>query len=107
MRLLVVSALAVVLFLYLGSCCAGATGTPDPSSTSVTARPLVDQLDTLVWPAFFFVGYISISLKQQIRRRGYLDGRHSESYSDLIFLRPKNPPTPPADTGNRPDAPHR
>ena len=39
------------------------------------------------WPFLLSVGYISMSLKKQLRRRGYPTSDRTASFADLISLR--------------------
>ena len=96
MRLIAVLGLSAALFLVLGSLCCGAVLSFDSPTVATAARPTIDSLVVPTWPAFLFLGYISMGLKRQLGRRGYQDGQRTESYSDLIFLRRKDLPPPPS-----------
>ena len=62
------------------------------------------------WPLMLTVGYISMALKKQLRRRGYPGAEPTETFADLITLRrrrpisddqadhPRSPKPPTADT---------
>jgi hypothetical protein len=49
-----------------------------------------------LWPGGLLVGYISIGLKSQLRRRGFLDGPPGQTFSGLISLARKPEARPAA-----------
>ena len=54
----------------------------------------------LFGPAFLVVGYISLDLKRQLRRRGYPSADRRATFSDLVAHDPK----PAGDDRNDPSA---
>jgi hypothetical protein len=82
-----------------------------PTPTCLCGSPKAPSphapLYQLLGPCGFFVGYISMNLKRQIHRRGYLFGPRRAAFSDLLHLhgppdaapkarpdRPSEPPNP-------------
>lgn len=61
------------------------------SPESPTRLPL-----ELLWTGGLAIGYVSMNLKQNLRRRGHTDGDRRKRYSDLISLQkaPDQPPLP-------------
>ncbi|MBN2584957.1 MAG: hypothetical protein JXL80_17975 [Planctomycetes bacterium] len=57
------------------------------------------------WPALLALGYISISLKEQLRRRGHHDAPPGQTFDDLITLRPGDAADRPV--GERPQPKRR
>lgn len=53
------------------------------------------------WPLLLSVGYISMSLKKQLRRRGYPTARRSETFADLISLRRRPAGSPDRPPGSK------
>ena len=67
-------------------------GLPAGSSAAPATRIHQDAFpQETLWPLGLFVGYISMSLKRQVQRRGYPSGDRRRSFSDLVSLR--RPPT--------------
>ena len=55
------------------------------------------------WPLLLTVGYISMALKKQLRRRGYPGAEPTETFADLISLRRR--PLHLADENDQPRGP--
>jgi len=55
------------------------------------------------WPLVLTVGYISMALKKQLRRRGYPGAERTETFADLISLRRR--PLRLADENDQPPGP--
>jgi hypothetical protein len=88
-----------VLFLAAGplaalDCARAANAADQPRPAQRPRVPL-----ELLWPAGLGAGYISITLKQHLRRRGASDPAGRPAYSDLLSLNrhggsPAEPDTP-------------
>jgi len=59
-----------------------------------------------LWPTVVALGYISISLKEQLRRRGHSAAPRGRTFDDLITLSGADPHSPSADPERRP-TPHK
>jgi len=75
-----------------------AMAAPDTAAGVPVVR--VDQVDQKdpagwFWSGGLVIGYISLGLKSQLRRRGFLDGPRGRTFSGLISLnrKPVAPPT--------------
>lgn len=86
MRVCVVVSLALALLLL--SCVTGhAAQAGSPDGTDRELRSPTDSVPVhMLWPYGMLTGYISITLKDQLRRRGHLSGRRDRTFADLISL---------------------
>ena len=90
----------VVLALLSGAlpavCLGSSAATPGPAESALSADaspPCHAPLPVMLWPFALMVGYISIDLKRQLRRRGSRSSKRSETFSDLVSLRDVAAPT--------------
>ena len=103
MRLLAVSLLGI---LVLSATAAPGLAAPpslalkavEAPSTAGGCRVVQEFPADRPWSGVFLIGYISIGLKSQLRRRGFLDGPRGRTFTGLISL-PRQP-------APRPAAPH-
>ena len=99
MRSLCLPALILGLFLATTPPCQAAS---QPSNAPSAASQPVSR-DAPLWPYGLAVGYISIGLKRQLRRRGYPGNDRTQAFSDLISLRPDDDPPTSADQRAAPE----
>lgn len=85
MRLLFLLALAVGVLpgVCESSVAADAAPAVRPAEPPRATHPLLD----LLWPGCLLVGYISMDLKRQLRRRGHHGDDRRQAFADLISLR--------------------
>jgi hypothetical protein len=67
------------------------------SPESPTRLPL-----ELLWTGGLAAGYVSLNLKQNLRRRGHADGDRRKRYSDLISLQKVPDQSPTSETHDDP-----
>jgi hypothetical protein len=60
----------------------------------------------MLWPGTLALGYISISLKEQLRRRGHSAAPRGRTFDDLIAL-PGPAPAVPSPDAERPPTEHK
>jgi len=92
MRLAIVLSIFFALAVLVTSASAAVTPNDPQAATDLDERELPgDDSGRLPlgapWPLLLSVGYISMSLKKQLRRRGYPTASRSETFADLISLR--------------------
>jgi len=86
MRVLVSLALASSLLLLATALTFASDGVSEAhpvGATKVPASPIPHGVPWFVLP---MLGYISMELKRQVRRRGFLSGDRAKTFSDLISL---------------------
>ncbi|NIA22215.1 MAG: hypothetical protein GWP05_09700 [Anaerolineaceae bacterium] len=103
MRLAIVLSIFLALLMVLAIPASAAVPSGDPQAATVLDGQKLpgDNSGRLPlgapWPLLLSVGYISMSLKKQLRRRGYPTAIRSDTFADLITLRRR-----PADSSARP-----
>jgi len=78
---------ALVVLALVVSWLSFARAADDSPDAAVTSPDRAAKLPLgRLWPGVLLVGYISLDLKRQLRRRGHLRSDRRDTFSDLISL---------------------